>query len=102
MPNVIDQHRREIDALCRRFGVARLDVFGSALGDAFDLRTSDVDFLVEFADPTALSYADDYFGLKEALEALLDRRVDLITRPSVRNPYFLGRIEATRELVYAR
>ena len=102
MPNVIDQHRDEIGALCRRFGVARLDVFGSVLGDAFDLRTSDVDFLVEFADPTAASYADDYFGLMEALESLLDRRVDLITRPSVRNPYFLGRIEETRELVYAR
>jgi predicted nucleotidyltransferase len=82
--------------------LARLDVFGSALGETFDPETRDVDFLVEFTDPTASSYADDYFGLIEALEAVLDRSVDLITRPSVRNPYFLGRIEATRELVYAR
>ncbi len=102
VPDVIDEHRSEIEALCQRFGVARLDVFGSALGETFDLQTSDVDFLVEFTDPTASSYADDYFGLKEALEAVLHRPVDLITRPSVRNPYFLGRIEATRELVYAR
>ena len=102
MPDVIDEHRSEIEGLCQQFGVARLDVFGSALGETFDLETSDIDFLVEFTDPSSPSYADDYFGLKEALEAVFDRRVDLITRPSVRNPYLLARIEATGELVYAR
>jgi len=102
VPDVIDQHRSEIEGLCQRFGVARLEVFGSALGEDFDFGTSDIDFLVEFTDPSSPSYADDYFGLKEALEAVFDRRVDLITRPSVRNPYLLARIEATGELVYAR
>jgi hypothetical protein len=102
VPDVIDEHRREIEGLCERFGVARLDVFGSAVGESFDLETSDIDFLVEFTDPASLSYADDFFGLKLALEALFDRRVDLITRPSVRNPYLLARIEATGKLVYAR
>jgi predicted nucleotidyltransferase len=102
VPLVIDEHRSEIDGLCQRFGVARLDIFGSVVGDAFDVEHNDVDLLVEFIDPAASSHADDYFGLKEALEAVFGRRVDLITRPSVRNPYLLGRIEATRELVFSR
>ena len=102
MPEVIDEHRSEIEGLCQRFGVARLDVFGSALRETFALETSDIVLLVEFTDPTSPSYADDYFGLRGALEAVFDRRVDLITRASVRNPYLLARIEAAGELVYAR
>lgn len=41
--------REELVELCRRHGVARLEVFGSAArGTDFDPQTSDADFLVEF------------------------------------------------------
>src|SRR5262244_388898 len=61
-------HRRELRALCRRFHVRRLDLFGSAARGDFDPERSDTDFLVEFdrAHPDALSLRT-YFGLKEAL-----------------------------------
>ena len=50
MLSLIAEHRAEIAALCRRFGVRRLAVFGSAArGADFDPARSDVDFLVEFA-----------------------------------------------------
>ena len=72
-------HRDELGQLCRRFGVRRLEVFGSAAREAnFDPARSDVDFLVEFA-----AQDDDltrYLDFKEALEALLARRVDLVDR----------------------
>ncbi len=72
-------HRDELGQLCRRFGVRRLEVFGSAAREAnFDPARSDVDFLVEFA-----AQDDDltrFLDFKEALEALLARRVDLVDR----------------------
>ena len=102
MTNVIEQHREEIAVLCRRAGARRLDVFGSAVRDDFDPVTSDLDFLVEFDDLPPKAYADAYFMLKERLEQLFGRPVDLVTAASVDNPYFRQRIDAERKPVYAR
>jgi uncharacterized protein len=74
-------HREELQELCRRFGVRRLDVFGSAARGDFDPARSDVDFLVEFA-----AQDDDlahFLDFKQALETLLDRRVDLVDRKAI-------------------
>jgi uncharacterized protein len=71
----ISSRRDELRELCRRFHVRRLDLFGSAAGEDFDPARSDLDFLVEF-QPEALAF-DIYFDLKEALEALFGRKVDL-------------------------
>ena len=98
MIDEVKLHREELQALCRRFHVRRLDLFGSAARDDFDPQRSGLDFLIEFdrEHPDALSF-DTYFGLKEALEALLGRRVDLVEPRAVRNPYFKASIEASRE-----
>jgi predicted nucleotidyltransferase len=97
----ITDHGEAIAVLCERFHVVRLDVFGSAVTDRCDPATSDVDFLVEFADPTAASYADDYFGLLHELQTLLGRPVDLLTKKSIRNPYLRRRIESSLVPIYA-
>lgn len=91
--------RGAIAALCRRFGVTRLAIFGSAVTDRFDPACSDVDFLVEFAPESAS--LDTYFGLKQALEDLFGRSVDLVSPNALRNPYFAERVEQTREELYA-
>jgi predicted nucleotidyltransferase len=67
----------------------------------FDPERSDVDFLVEFdrAHPDALSLRT-YFGLREALEGLLGRPVDLVEPAVVRNPYLKASIEGSREQVF--
>jgi len=101
MQATITDHREAIAVLCERFHVFRLDVFGSAVTDRFDPATSDVDFLVEFAAPTAASYADDYFGLLHELQTLLGRPVDVLTDRSIRNPYLRRRIESTRVPIFA-
>jgi len=97
----IEQRRAELEALCRRFGVRRLELFGSAATGAFHSGTSDLDFLVEFAPPIGPGYADRYFGLLEALKELFGRPVDLVIASAFKNPYFRDSIEKTRALLYA-
>jgi predicted nucleotidyltransferase len=82
------QYRPEIASLCRKYGVRKLELFGSAASGQFDPASSDIDFFYEFDDdPTGL--ADRFFGLMEDLEKLLGRKVDLVSSQDVRNPYFL-------------
>jgi len=101
MPKAVAQYSYEIEQLCRRHGVARLELFGSAAGESFDPQKSDVDFLVEFSALAPGKRANAYFGLLEELETLLGRHVDLVMTRAIRNRYFLESIEATRTLLYA-
>ena len=101
MVREIEEHRVAIEALCRRFQVRRLELFGSAAGETFDQKSSDLDFLVEFDDPPTTGYADAYFGLAEALKELFHREVDLVVLSAVKNPYFRESIERSRTLLYA-
>jgi uncharacterized protein len=97
----IEQRRSELGALCRRFGVRRLEVFGSAVTGEFQSEASDIDFLVEFELPSGTGYADRYFGLLEGLESLFGRPVDLVVASAIKNRYFLESISKTKALLYA-
>lgn len=48
LPSEIESHRSAIDEICARFGVRRLELFGSGATGRFDTARSDLDFLVEF------------------------------------------------------
>jgi predicted nucleotidyltransferase len=88
--------------ICRRYDVARLEVFGSGARDVdFDPKRSDFDFLVEFEQQSDLAPLEQYFGFAEALEQLLGRPVDLVQPSAIRNPYLRLGINRSRELVYA-
>lgn len=97
----ISAYSELVRQLCRRFHVRRLEVFGSALRSDFRPAESDLDFLVEFGPESSQNYADDYFGLKEGLETLFGRPVDLLFPASIRNPYFRRSIETGKALLYA-
>lgn len=83
-----------IAAACRRFGVERLDVFGSVVGDGFDPERSDVDLLVVFAPTDPPRYADQHFGLHEEVERIVGRHVDLVELGAIRNRFFRKSAEA--------
>jgi predicted nucleotidyltransferase len=100
MHELVEARRADIEALCRRLGVRRLDVFGSALGNSFT-ESSDVDVLVEFDTSSHASRFDTYFALKEGLEQILEREVDIVTVTAIRNPYFLDEVLRNRENLYA-
>ena len=66
----------------------RLEVFGSAAASRFDPATSDLDFLITLEDLRPGQYADNYFGLLEALEELFQRPVDVVVSSAITNPIF--------------
>jgi predicted nucleotidyltransferase len=101
MASPVEKHRDALAALCRQHGVARLCLFGSAATEHFDPATSDLDFIVAFADKSS-GYADRYLDFAEALEELFGREVDVVTERSVQNPYFRRSVESTQRLVYER
>lgn len=101
MNSIIDRQQGELAEICRRFEVARLEVFGSAVTGEFDEQRSDLDFLVEFGSALTGPRFDAFFGLQRALRELFDRPVDLVEAGAPRNPYFIRRMNETRRLVYA-
>jgi predicted nucleotidyltransferase len=94
--------QQKIAALCERFAVIRLGVFGSATRGDFDPSKSDLDFLVLFDRRDDADYLDRFFGLLWALEALFDRPVDLVTELSLRKPRLRAAIEQDLESLYVR
>ena len=97
----LEQRRGELETVCRRYGVRRLELFGSTATGQDRPGESDLDFLVEFGPLPPGGYADAYFGLLESLEELFGRTVDLVVPSAIRNSYFLKAIEETRTLLYA-
>lgn len=101
MPPFIEAHLGEVRALCERYGIRRLDLFGSATTDRFDEQSSDLDFVVDFADRSP-GYADRYLAVADGLEILFGRPVDLVTERSIRTLSFRRSVEANRRLIYER
>jgi hypothetical protein len=101
MAQMVAHLQLQIEALCLRFGVKRLELFGSAARGGFDAATSDYDFLVEFHEGDYRGSARQYFGLLHALEDLLGRRVDLVEVGAITNCYFLREANRHKVLLYA-
>ena len=94
-----DPLKPAISELCRRLRVTKLDVFGSATTDDFG-PDSDVDVVVRF-ERCARDLFTRYFDLKEGLEELFGRPVDVIVEDALKNPYFKTAVNHTRKEVYA-
>ncbi len=94
-------HREELARLFHAHKVCRAELFGSAAtGTA--TANSDIDILVTFnSDLEILDYADNYFDLKDKLEALLGRAVDLVSSRSLKNPVLIAAINASKKVLYA-
>ncbi len=100
MVDVLKDKHLAITEACVRFGVARLDVFGSVLRDDYRPGKSDIDLLVEFEPNEGYALVEAYFGLLDELRALLGE-VDLIMADAVKNPYIARAIEREKQLLYA-
>src|SRR5689334_19957827 len=90
-------YKSEIEHLCRELCLQRLDLIGSATRDDFS-DDSDIDVLVTFAGDDNLF--DRYFSLKEKLEEVFKRKVDVIEERAVKNPFFKKTVNRDRIKVY--
>lgn len=97
----LERHRDRIIGACRRNGVARLHLFGSALRADYRPDASDVDLLVELQPMAPEARVDAYFGLLEELRQIFGERVDLVMTGAVKNPWIAREIERTKRLLYA-
>jgi predicted nucleotidyltransferase len=101
MIELIERHRSELMALCRRHHVKILEVFGSAADGSFDSAKSDLDFLVDYLPLRPSQHADAYFGLLHDLQELFHRKVDLVETAAIDNPYLLKSVNQSRRVLYA-
>lgn len=99
---LLDSNNQEIAAVCRRYGVERLRLFGSACRQGWNEETSDFDFLAEFGPaPPGVNRFDQQFGLQADLERLLGRSVDVVDWNAARRPLFRQIADAEAVVVYA-
>lgn len=102
MHPAIEAKPAQIAEICLRFHVRRLEAFGSAAhGNDFDTARGDANFLVEFEPDAPMEVLATHFALQQELEALLGRKVGLISPSMVVNPFVRATIGSRREIVYA-
>ena len=96
---LIEMNIDKIVALCRKYKVAKLWVFGSILTSRFN-DESDVDFSVIFHYDQIQDLFVTFFDFVEELQALLNRKVDLVDETAIRNKYFRRELDSTKRLIY--
>jgi len=97
---ILTENLEAITELCRKYQVIQLDAFGSVLTSEFGPE-SDVDFVVKFYRDSETNAFHQYFELKEALEHLLKRPVDLVCGEGLRNSAFRSVLEESRSPLFA-
>jgi len=92
---------KEIDAFCSKWLVKQMAIFGSALRDDFDPKTSDIDILIEFL-PEA-SWGFEIATIKQELEEIFKKPVDLVSKKAIeksKNPYRKKEILDSSKVIY--
>lgn len=99
MISQLELNRDALVDLCHKWHIRELSIFGSALRDDFG-PVSDVDFLVSF-EPGLILDIDRFLTIKEELEIVCGRPVDLVEKETLRNPWRKREILKTLEVIYA-
>ena len=98
--HLINDNLEQIYALCRKYGVKTLCVFGSILTPRFN-ENSDVDFSATFyPEDDPLIAGENRIQFYISLEDLMGRRIDLVDEDNLKNPYFIEELEETKQLIY--
>jgi hypothetical protein len=98
--DLVESNIDAIKALCKSHYVSQLFVFGSVLTNRFK-KNSDIDLIVDFQGVDLYNYADNYFDLKDSLERLFNREVDLLEDKAIQNPYLRQSIDSSKQLIFS-
>tara|TARA_R110002049_G_scaffold307520_1_gene508236 strand:- start:47027 stop:47329 length:303 start_codon:yes stop_codon:yes gene_type:complete len=96
-----DKNIDRIKKLCKKYRVRTFSAFGSVTREDFN-EESDIDFVVDFDENDPFVYTDLYFQLKENLEKLLKRQIDLIEERGIKNQFFKKELNETKVLIYGQ
>jgi len=97
----VDEQQDEIAAACRKFGIERLFVFGSAIREDFRPGESDIDLLVEFGPIDVTKKFHVYLDAREAFRRIFNADIDLVMRGAIKNKIIAKEIDRTKKLIYA-
>ena len=79
-----------------------MNVFGSVVTDKFN-DDSDIDFLILFSEDLSVGeYTDNYFELHYKLREIFNREIEIVTEPTLSNPYFIESINESKQLIYEK
>lgn len=92
----------DFNTLCQEHQVRYLYAFGSSVTDRFDYNNSDIDLLVEIDNNDPIERGEKLISLWDKFEDFFNRKVDLLTESSIRNPFLRRSIDATKILIYDR
>lgn len=96
---ISEKNIERIKQLCKEYRVKNFSAFGSVLTDNFS-SDSDIDFMVDFYENDPIKYTDLYFQLKDKLELILKRQIDLIEERGIKNPFFKKEIDESKVMIY--
>jgi predicted nucleotidyltransferase len=99
MTLIREKHSEFVD-LCRSHKVDKIYAFGSSITDHFDPSKSDIDIVVKIDIDEPADRGEALISLWDKLEALFQRKVDLLTEDSIQNPYLKANINRTKRLIY--
>ena len=90
----------DFKTLCENHKVRYLYAFGSSVSGKFDYEKSDIDLLVEIDSSDPIDRGEKLISLWDTFEIFFNRKVDLLTNSSIRNPYLQKSIDSTKVLIY--
>ncbi len=90
----------EFLVLCETHHVKSLYVFGSAVTNQFREDSSDIDLLIELKNQDPIERGENLMSIWDKLESFFQRKVDLLTNSSIKNPVLKQNIDATKVLIY--
>lgn len=104
MNKSIHKNSEVITALCKRFNVKRLDLFGDGVHSDAEKDREEIGFVVDFnydGDDGSWGGVESYYGLQRALEAVFYHEIGYFTPEALKNsPYLRRRVEKTRTPFY--
>ncbi len=90
----------EFLSLCKSHNVKNLYAFGSAVTENFNEDSSDIDLLIEIDNDDPIERGENLMNIWDKFEDFFQKKVDLLTNSSIKNPILRKNIDATKVLIY--
>lgn len=96
----IQEQLVDFTTICRLYNVKSLYAFGSSTTDLFDQNSSDIDLIIEVDEDDPLERGEKLLAIWDDLEEFFQRKVDLLSMSSIKNPILRKNIDASKILIY--